>query len=459
MKSLYVRMCLVFCSVVLISGILAFLVSNLHYQSITKAQNDAKLTAMAAKLQQFLQDYPEAAEDYLTSTAALGYKIWLTDGTPGSERSYGLPFRETDLPEGALELVLDGNVYHGVREFSDGPFVTGFFDNQLRNSIGVPLVMEGGTHALFMRPDAQVQFGELRGFFALLIGFILLFSLGFLMIAVFHIVRPITRLTEATKKIASGRYDIRLYTARRDEIGQLATHFMKMSRELERTEKTRKDFVANVSHEIESPLTSIQGFAHELRDDNLPQAQRNEYLAIIEEESRRLSALGKQLLTLSMLDHKGEALAFSPVELRGQLRRVLQMMEWRLADKELAVTFRAEEASVAGDADLLHQVWVNLLSNAVKFTPPGGSISITGMREDMLYAVKVADSGAGLSPGDLPYVFDRFYKADQARTRADSGTGLGLAIARSITEAHGGTIEAASEPGRGAVFTVRLPVL
>lgn len=142
----------------------------------------------------------------------------------------------------------------------------------------------------------------------MIIAVIILLSLWFMLITVFHVVRPITRLTEATLKISKGRYDIKLYTARRDEIGQLASHFMTMSRELERTNRARQEFVANVSHEIESPLTSIQGFAHALQDSTLPEAQRQEYLSIIGDESRRLSMLSTQLLTLSSLDYDEHAL-------------------------------------------------------------------------------------------------------------------------------------------------------
>ncbi|WP_231576477.1 sensor histidine kinase [Paenibacillus sp. FSL R7-0331] len=371
MKSMYVRMCLLFCSMIVMSSVLGFLVSNLYYQARIKPQNDAKLTKMAIGMQQFIQDHPDSAGEYLLSTASVGYKLYLTNGE-GEERFYGLPFRSNDLPADKLQLVLDGNVYHGVADFPGSAFITGFFDNQLSNSIGVPVLLDGQTYALFMRPDAQVQFGELRLFFAMLIGFSILFSLWFVVVAVLHVVKPITRLTAATQRISMGRYDIRLNTRRRDEIGQLASHFMIMSRELERTNRARQEFVANVSHEIESPLTSIQGFTHALKDSALPEGQRLEYLSIIDQESRRLSKLSKQLLTLSTLDYDENALQRERVGLRAQLRQVIQTMEWRLTEKELAVRLHAEEITVMADANLLHQVWMNLVSNAIKYTPAGG---------------------------------------------------------------------------------------
>lgn len=458
MKSLYVRMCLLFCSMIVMSSILGFLVSNLYYQAKIKPQNDAKLTKMAIGLQGFIQDHPDGAGEYLLSTASLGYKLYLSDGQ-GDERFYGLPFRKNDLPEEKLQQVLAGSIYHGVAEFPSKAFITGFFDNQLSNTIGVPVQMGGHTYALFMRPDAEVQFGELRIFFAVLLGVSVLFSLWFVVVAVLHVVKPITRLTAATQRISSGRYDIRLNTRRRDEIGQLASHFMIMSRELERTNRARQEFVANVSHEIESPLTSIQGFAHALKDQALPEGQRLEYLSIIDQESRRLSMLSKQLLTLSTLDYDENALNKQKVDLRAQLRQVVQIMEWRLTEKELAVRLHVEDISLHADSNLLYQVWMNLVSNAVKYTPPGGTITLSAAAANGICTVKVADTGEGISAAELPMIFDRFYKVDRARTRDSNSSGLGLSIAQKIVQAHNGTIEVSSTAGEGTTFTVTLPYL
>ncbi|OMD28210.1 two-component sensor histidine kinase [Paenibacillus odorifer] len=458
MRSLYVRMCIVFCSVIVVSSLLGFLVSNIYYQAQIKSQNDTKLTGMAIEVQQFAESHPEAMEDYLRSIAKLGYKIYLTDAE-GESRFYGKPFRKEDLDEQQLEKVLNGQIYHGVADFPDSAFITGFFDNQLRNSIGVPVKVNNETYALFMRPDAEVQFGELRVFFAVIIGFTVLFSLGFVMISVLHVVRPITRLTTATKRISKGRYDIKLNTWRRDEIGQLASHFMIMSRELERTNRARQEFVANVSHEIESPLTSIQGFAQALKDSTLPEDERLQYLNIIDQESHRLSLLSKQLLTLSSLDYDPNSIQKKSTDLRAQLRQVVQIMEWRLTEKQLAVRLNLADISVLGDSNLLFQVWMNLLSNAIKYTPAEGSIMISAKLVEQNCIVSVSDTGEGISAEELPLIFDRFYKVDRARTHETHSSGLGLAISQKIVEAHNGTIEVTSTLGEGTTFTVTLPLL
>jgi signal transduction histidine kinase len=458
MRSLYVRMCIVFCSVIVVSSLLGFLVSNIYYQAQIKSQNDAKLTGMAIEVQQFAESHPETMEDYLRSIAKLGYKIYLTDAE-GESRFYGKPFRKEDLDEQQLEKVLNGQIYHGVADFPDSAFITGFFDNQLRNSIGVPVKVNNETYAMFMRPDAEVQFGELRVFFAVIIGFTVLFSLGFVMISVLHVVRPITRLTTATKRISKGRYDIKLNTWRRDEIGQLASHFMIMSRELERTNRARQEFVANVSHEIESPLTSIQGFAQALQDSTLPEDERLQYLNIIDQESHRLSLLSKQLLTLSSLDYDPNSIQKKSTDLRAQLRQVVQIMEWRLTEKQLAVRLNLADISVLGDPNLLFQVWMNLLSNAIKYTPAEGSIMISAKLMEQNCIVSVSDTGEGISAEELPLIFDRFYKVDRARTHETHSSGLGLAISQKIVEAHNGTIEVTSTLGEGTTFTVTLPLL
>src|SRR5699024_6238394 len=179
-------------------------------------------------------------------------------------------------------------------EFPWRLFVTGFFDSELRNTVGVPIQVNGETNALFLRPNAVQQFGEMRTFLAVLLVLLLLFSFLLILISTRFIVLPIQRLTEATKKIAAGNYHIKLKENRSDEIGRLAKDFSRMSNQLAQTEEKRQDFVSSVSHEIQSPLTSIQGFSQALREEDITEEDQQRYLSIIESESRRLSLLSKQ---------------------------------------------------------------------------------------------------------------------------------------------------------------------
>lgn len=457
MKSLYFRMCATFAAVIVISCLMAFLISNGYYHLNIKSQNDMKLTGMANEMKSFIESHQSGAVDYLNSVADLGYKIYMIDMS-GEEQFFGQEFRSYNLPESVIINVLAGQTYHGVGNYPKNVMITGFFDNELMNSIGVPVAINGNQYAMFIRPDAQVQFGELRIFFAMLLGLAVVFSLLFVMIITLHIVRPITRLSKATQDITKGRYNVKVRTRRQDEIGRLAHQFNAMSQELERSDKAKQEFVANVSHEIESPLTSIQGFAHSLQDTTLTKEQRQYYLSIIEDESKRLSSLSKQLLTLSSLDYDTVTLHTASYDLRSQLRQVMQVLEWKLTEKELAIKLSVPPLHIQGNEELLYQVWMNLLSNAIKYTPSGGEITVAASLEDGKYKVRIQDTGEGIAQEHLAHIFDRFYKVDRVRTRDSNSTGLGLAIVQKIIHLHQGTIEVSSQVDIGTTFMVILPI-
>ncbi|MNH75930.1 Heme sensor protein HssS [compost metagenome] len=458
MRSLYYRVFLITIATVIVSSLMGFLVSNIYYHMKLKPFNDQKLVTMAASMKSFAEAHPELSNEYFGSVASLGYEMILLS-EQGGERSYGSSFREKDLAEESLKLVLSGQVYHGVSNFPNSWFITGFFDNRLSNTIGMPLTLNGQQYALFMRPDVILQFGELRRFFAMIGGLTIVFSVMAMLISTTYLVKPITRLTEATKRIAQGTYHIEIPVRRRDEIGQLAAHFMSMSKELEGAEQARQEFVANVSHEIQSPLTSIQGFAQALMNKALPKEEYDQYVAIINEESHHLSLLSKQLLLLSSLDQAVDGLQKKSFNLRSQLRQVVQVMQWQMADRGIALRFEVpEDIQVNGDEVLLYQVWMNLLSNAVKHIPEGRSIELKADLENEGLVVTVSDTGDGISEDQLPLLFDRFYRVDPARERASGSTGLGLSIVKKIILLHEGNIEVSSSE-QGTTFTVTLPKL
>lgn len=245
-----------------------------------------------------------------------------------------------------------------------------------------------------------------------------------------YIVSPIIKLTNATKKIRKGNYDVALQVRRKDEIGQLAASFSKMASELEKSEAARQEFVANVSHELQSPLTSMQGFATLLRSETLTEKEQAEYLAVLSEETMRLSSLTKQLLTLASLDQEATLRKKETFQLEAQWRQLLQMTEWSWREKELTMDVELEDVIYTGDAELLYQVWSNLLTNAMKFTPKGGIIKIHLYEKANEVVVEVADNGIGISDKDKAHIFSRFYKADQSRLREEGSIGLGLSISK-----------------------------
>ncbi|HLR52709.1 MAG TPA: HAMP domain-containing sensor histidine kinase, partial [Candidatus Avamphibacillus sp.] len=386
----------------------------------------------------------------------LGYKFHVID-QHGNGQTYGEPFRKNNLEPDHIEEVLNGDIYHGIANFPWKLFVTGFFDNELKNTIGFPIHVNGEVHALFIRPNTMQQFGEMRIFLAILLIFSLLFSFLLVLISTQFIVNPIKKLTDATKRIAAGNYHLKLNVKRRDEIGRLAKDFSTMSDSLEKTEEKRQEFVSSVSHEIQSPLTSIQGFSRTLREEKLTADEQEHYLSIIEKESKRLSVLSKQLLTLSFLDSEmdhNEKVCFN---LADQLKEVVFTTEWQWREKDIAIEMDIKPAEITGEPRLLQQVWMNLVTNAIRYTDAGGTVAIHAENDKSGVHVTIKDTGIGIVAEAIPQLFDRFYKVDKARTRTENSTGLGLAIVKKIVELHDGTILVESELGKGSAFHVYLP--
>lgn len=461
MRNLYHRIVATTLLVMVLSSTLAFFASNLYYQYRLKPFNDAKVTGMAEDIKQYYERNENMDLSlYLDHIGGLGYQFYVVD-QQGRGLFYGPEFRKVELGTHPIQQVFEGEIYHGIAQFPAGLFVTGFFDNDLRNTIGVLLQKNGEpAYALFVRPNAVIQFGEMRTFLTmiLLVSFIL--SILLVAFSTRYVVRPIVKLTEATKMLARGNYKIKLDVKRDDEIGKLAVHFSQMAISLEQLEAMRQEFVSNVSHEIQSPLASIQGFSHTLLTADLPEEQRRRYLSIIEDESRRMSQLSKQLLTLASLEKEDAILEKNEFDVGGQIRQVLFMTEWSWRDKDLAVKMDLPSLYINADSKLLHQVWINLITNSIKFTEEGGTISVRLRPEGKEHIrVEIEDTGIGIAEEDLPFVFQRFYRADKSRNRKEGSSGLGLAIVSKIVGMHGGEITVDSEPGKGTTFRIRLPIL
>ncbi len=268
-------------------------------------------------------------------------------------------------------------------------------------------------------------------------------------------------ILDALAAIAKGDFRVSIEMPREMNEGymeNLVQGINDMAADLDKMEILRQEFISNVSHEIQSPLTSISGFARVLKDSELTPLQREHYLDIIEQESVRLSRLSDSMLKLASLDSDKHPFHPVPVRLDKRLQRVILACEPQWSAKSLEVEAQMDPAETDADADLLDQVWINLLHNAVKFTPDGGSIQITLRSTSGEAVVAFKDTGTGIPTASLPHVFERFYKADQSRTRTGGGSGLGLSISRKIVEMHGGAIAAYNDSEEGAVFTVTLPL-
>jgi signal transduction histidine kinase len=269
-------------------------------------------------------------------------------------------------------------------------------------------------------------------------------------------------ILDAMGRIAKGDFSVQVEHEVLEGSGPVVTELAKsvnsMALELNQMEQMRQEFISNVSHEIQSPLTSIRGFAKALQKDDLNDADRAHYLSIIETESTRLSRLTDNLLKLASLEAKQVKFEPKPYRLDKQLRDLILACEPQWQSKALEMEVALAEMEVTADEDLMSQVWMNLLANSIKFTPDGGRICVGLQCRDGKVEFKISDTGIGIPEADQSRIFERFYKADKPRTHAaNGGSGLGLSIAQKIVEMHQGTIAVESKAGAGTTFTVRLP--
>ncbi len=266
------------------------------------------------------------------------------------------------------------------------------------------------------------------------------------------------KLTDALDQIAKGNFNVLIDPSEDRFHHELVDAVNDMAKKLGSMETMRQDFISNVSHEIQSPLTSIGGFAVLLKDKGLSQEQREHYATIIETESRRLSSLSDNLLKLSVLDGDKKPLSKEAFRLDKQLEGILLTMEPQWADKNITPEADLQKCILEGDRDLLSQAWVNLIHNAIKFTPINGEIMISLKEDKNQVIIKICDSGIGISKEEQIHIFERFYKVDKSRDRALGGNGLGLSLVKKIILLHNGSITVDSEPGYGTTFTIMLPL-
>ena len=226
-------------------------------------------------------------------------------------------------------------------------------------------------------------------------------------------------------------------------------------------DRMRQDFVANVSHELQTPLTIIRGFTETLMEDDIDHESRDRFTRLIHEEANRMSRLVDDLLTLSRMEHHSLPFAVEGVDAHMLVESPISRLSPRVEAAGLTLTadVPADLPLVSGDPDRLQEVFMNLIQNAIQYTSQGGAITVSGQTDDEaeMVGISVADTGIGIPSGDLPRVFERFYRVDKARSRASGGTGLGLAIVKHIIELHHGRIDVNSTVGQGTTFTVWLP--
>lgn len=440
-----------------LSSLLSFMFSNSYYQHKLKSDNDEKNTEIALAIADYIENQPNVyLESYLENISTIGYQIFLIDEI-GGETYYGAPFREKTLPKQTKNLVLSGKVYHGIAEFPQETFVTGFFANELTNTIGVPFKHNNKQYALFIRPNIKLLFNEMHVLLAWLLIFTIVLSIILVLISTKYLVHPISKLTTATKELSEGNFSIKLDIDREDEIGNLATSFTNMAKQLEKLDEMKNEFIGNISHDIQSPLANIKGYVNLLEHNALNENEKYHYVSIINKEINRLSDLTKHLLLLASLDRQERLLKKTTFLLSRQLKEIIYNYQWLIHEREIMISYSLPDIYIKGDPSLLYNVWDNLLTNAIKYNKDHGSIDVLIIESDKNIKVRFRDSGIGLSEGAKERIFDRFYREDSARTRTIEGMGLGLSIVASIVKLHDGSIKVESKKGIGSTFTVYLP--
>lgn len=281
-------------------------------------------------------------------------------------------------------------------------------------------------------------------------------SIVFLIVADI-IVKPISRLTKVTDELAKGNYKVRVNYEGKDEISSLYASFNQMAVRLAKQETIRQQFISDVSHEFQTPLTAISGFATILKNENLTDEQRQKYADIILFNSNRLSHLSKNMLQLTLLDGEDTALDKTEFPLIEQLNRVIEMEDNAALSKDIEIEFihPKKEFIIEADESRMEQVWINLLSNAIKYTNEHGVVTVEVRRTPTELQVRFEDTGVGMSQDAISHIFERFYRQDKSRTI--EGNGLGLSIVKRIIDLHHYKIDVESQEDVGSVFTVYIP--
>ncbi len=330
---------------------------------------------------------------------------------------------------------------------------------------GVPVIVNGkqvGTVLLVL--GKTLELGNLEQAFlravnrslllAVLVGGGVAILLG--VVLAYQITSPLRKLRMAASAIASGNLDQRVDINSTDEVGELARSFNEMAQALKANEQQRRQMIADIAHELRTPLSVIRGNLEAILDGVYP--PEPEHLAPVYEEALLLQRLVEDLRLLSLAEAGELHLEKSSFDMAELLRKVIEVVRAEAQEKGINLELKAESPlPVYADAQRIRQVLNNLLSNALRYTPSGGRITVTARRIDAGVKVAVSDTGPGIPPEELPHIFDRFWRGDRSRSRSSGGSGLGLSIAKKLVEAHGGRIEVQSKPGKGTTFCFWIP--
>ncbi len=368
-----------------------------------------------------------------------------------------------DMEAGFIE---EHSLEHIVPQVKEQYYEVGLLDGVYTHrqyTAGVPVIM-GQTvvgYVFVSSPaDAMSQTLEANlSIYTMSVLGALLVSFGVVWLMTYRFVRPLKQMAAATRRFAQGDFSVRVKVKGRDEVAELADALNHMAISLSSVEMMRRSFVANVSHELKTPMTTISGFVDGILDGTIPPQKQAYYMKIVSDEVKRLSRLVHSMLDLSRIDSGELKLTRVRMDLTEALCSVLVSSEPRIEKKRLNITGMedCEKMEIDGDYDLMSQVLYNLLDNAIKFTNEGGDIDIRMSRSEGRVRVAVRNTGDGIPANEMPQIFERYYKSDRSRSLDKNGLGLGLYIVKTVIRLHGGEITVRSVEGEFTEFCFWVP--
>ncbi|WP_028595299.1 sensor histidine kinase [Paenibacillus assamensis] len=448
-RSLYPRVVLTFLVSVIGGTIIAFLVATWAFEDELNDNLQVTLDDFGQDIVRIYEAFPlQDADSFVSGMKQLNSYYLRMYNELGHLQIYGAidghePLHVTNEQ---IKKVLDGEVVR-VKTNGINPIL-----------LGLPVKTEVGTKAMFLERRSPSSTSFLRIWtYHFMIYSLVGGSLVILVSAIF-VVRPIKKLTQATRRIAGGDFNVKLNIKQQGELGTLARSFEEMMHNLQQLEQMRREFVTNVSHEVQSPLTSISGYAVALKQVHLTDHERSRYLDIIIAEAARMSNMSDSLLKLSMLESQSQPLQMTTFNLDEQMRRAIIAIQPQWTARSIRFELDLESVRLVADPDLLNQVWTNIIGNSIKFSKDGGAISISIKQDSKVVIIQITDTGIGIPLEDQKRIFDRFFKADRSHSRKYEGSGLGLAIVKQIVSLHQGDLRVESEPGQGTTVIVTLPL-
>jgi signal transduction histidine kinase len=465
-NSLYSKLVLTFFAVILISFIFLALTLSAWFRTYYYKQ---KKQAMLSQAPVFIDLYeklsygsikPEEFLSYLSSLDTyLNSKIWIINqykivyGVSNSKEDGELLSTQISNPD--IDLVLKGNIVAGEGMFAERfnkPMYTVMFPLVINNQIAGAAIMSTPMTGIETELYRIYSFIWLAALIAVVVSTFIIYYFSQSIL-----IKPLYEINKTAREISDGEFEKRVNITSKDEIGQLAESFNYMADTLQNLENMRRDFIANISHELRSPITTIRGFIQGILDGTIPKDKHSYYLSIVLDESKRLTRLISDVLDLSRLESGEFSLRMGVFDINELIRIIIIKFEKQIESKKLNVNviLAGEFLYAYGDKDRIGQVITNLLDNAIKFTGEGGKISVSTKIEGKKVIVSVGDSGPGIPEDELKLIWDRFHMVDKSRTKK-KGTGLGLSIARQIINQHNEKIWVESKEGVGSTFSFTL---